>query len=139
MDLSILNYISYDSDGKTKAWKAVIEGIKPNTLDFGKQIGVDHKKKNVDEKSSIEILWRDILIYDYCKKIVMRVRDLEFGGITMKDNHFHSGYIGSVMNGVRIDLEDTAMVIWKRILLLFWMLPFIPNRDNGHRVESNWE
>ena len=44
MDLSILNYISYDSDGKTKAWKAVIEGIKPKTLDLGKQIGVDHMK-----------------------------------------------------------------------------------------------
>jgi len=73
MDLSILNYISYDSDGKKKAWKAVIEGIKPKTLDLGKQIGVDHMKTNVDEKSSIEILWRDILIYDNCKKIVGRV------------------------------------------------------------------
>ena len=41
----------------------------------------------------------------------MKISDMEFGGRRMRDNHSHSGYIGSVMNGVRIDLEDTAMVI----------------------------
>ena len=97
MDLTILKYISYDSDGKGKEWKTVIEGMKPKTLDLGRQIGVDQMKTDVDEKSSVEILWRDILIYDYCNKIVVRVRDLEFGGRIMKNNHFHPRYIGSVM------------------------------------------
>ena len=70
MDLSILNYISYDSDGKGKGWKAVIEGIKPKTLE-----NWSRSKRMLMRKVVLKyyILWRDILIYDNCKKIVGRV------------------------------------------------------------------
>ena len=67
MDLTILNYASYVSSGKAKARESLLKGIKPKTLDWGRQVGVDHRKTNVDEEISIDIiiLWRDILM-DYC-------------------------------------------------------------------------
>ena len=66
MDLTILNYASYVSSDKPKARESVLKGIKPKTLDWGRQVGVDHTKTNVDEESSIDIiLWRYILM-DYC-------------------------------------------------------------------------
>ena len=66
MVLTILNYASYVSSGKTKARESVLKGIKPKILDWGRQVGVDHRKTNVDEESTIDIiLWRYILM-DYC-------------------------------------------------------------------------
>ena len=59
MDLTILNYASYVSSDKPKARESVLKGIKPKTLDWGRQVGVDHTKTNVDEESSIDIIIND--------------------------------------------------------------------------------
>ena len=79
MDLTILNYASYVSSDKPKARESVLKGIKPKTLDWGRQVGVDHTKTNVDEESSIDIIINIMMRHSdelmWCKRVVVWVRD----------------------------------------------------------------